>query len=87
VLSDGQNLYLLTSTTTNTFYAVNGIAAAPSYSFITDATTGMYLVGSNILGFAANGVQIANMDNTNTLLPKMKVNATLTANLISGGTF
>ena len=87
VLSDGQNLYVLTSSTSNIFYAVNGIATAPSFSFISDATTGMYLVGANILGFAANGVQIANMDNTNTLLPKMKVNATLTANLISGGTF
>ena len=87
VLSDSQNLYLLTSTASNLFYAVDGIAAAPSYSFISDATTGMYLVGSNILGFSANGVQMAYMDNTNTLLPKMKVNATLTANLISGGTF
>jgi type 1 fimbria pilin len=87
VLSDGQNLYILTSSTSNIFYAVNGIATAPSFSFISDATTGMYLVGANILGFAANGVQIANMDNTNTLLPKMKVNATLTADLISGGTF
>jgi hypothetical protein len=87
VLSDGQNLYILTSSTSNIFYAVNGIATAPSFSFVSDATTGMYLVGSNILGFAANGVQMANMDNTNTLLPKMKVNATLTANLISGGTF
>jgi len=87
VLSDGQNLYILTSSTSNIFYAVNGLATAPSFSFVSDATTGMYLVGSNILGFAANGVQIANMDNTNTLLPKMKVNATLTADLISGGTF
>jgi hypothetical protein len=87
VLSDSQNLYLLTSTSSSIFYAVNGLATAPSYSFITDATTGMYLVGSNILGFAANGVQMAYMDNTNTLLPKMKVNATLTANLITGGTF
>ena len=87
VLSDSQNLYLLTSTASNLFYAVDGIAAAPSYSFISDATTGMYLVGSNILGFSANGVQMAYMDNTNTLLPKMKVNATLTANLITGGTF
>ena len=87
VLSDSQNLYLLTSTASNLFYAVDGIAAAPSYSFISDATTGMYLVGANILGFSANGVQMAYMDNTNTLLPKMKVNATLTANLISGGTF
>ena len=87
VLSDSQNLYLLTSTASNLFYAVDGIAAAPSYSFISDATTGMYLVGSNILGFSANGVQMAYMDNTNTLLPKMKVNATRTANLITGGTF
>jgi len=87
VLSDSQNLYLLTSTASNLFYAVDGIAAAPSYSFISDATTGMYLVGANILGFSANGVQMAYMDNTNTLLPKMKVNATLTADLISGGTF
>lgn len=87
VLSDSQNLYLLTSTTSNIFYAVNGIATAPSYSFITDATTGMYLPGSNILGFAANGIEVAYIDNTNTLLPKFKVNATLTANLISGGTF
>ena len=87
VLSDSQNLYLLTSTSANIFYAVNGIATAPSYSFLTDATTGMYLPGANILGFAANGVEVAYIDNTNTLLPKFKINATLTANLISGGTF
>jgi hypothetical protein len=87
VLSDGQNLYLLTSTSANIFYAVNGIATAPSYSFLTDATTGMYLPGANILGFAANGIEVAYIDNTNTLLPKFKINATLTANLISGGTF
>ena len=87
VLSDGQNLYLLTSTSANIFYAVNGIATAPSYSFLTDATTGMYLPGANILGFAANGIEVAYIDNTNTLLPKFQINATLTANLISGGTF
>lgn len=87
VLSDSQNLYLLTSTSSNIFYAVNGIATAPSYTFLSDSTTGMYLPGSNILGFAANGVEVAYIDNTNTLLPKFKINATLTANLISGGTF
>ena len=87
VLSDSQNLYLLTSTSSNIFYAVDGIATAPSYTFLSDATTGMYLPGSNILGFAANGVVVAYIDNTNTLLPKFKINATLTANLISGGTF
>lgn len=87
VLSDSQNLFLLTSSTTNIFYAVNGIATAPSFSFITDATTGMYLPGANILGFAANGIEVAYIDNTNTLLPKMKINAALTAQSISGGTF
>jgi hypothetical protein len=87
VLSDAQNLYLLTSSATNLFYAVNGVAGAPSFSFLNDSTTGMYLPGSNILGLAANGVEIINIDNTNTLLPKVKVNATLTAQLISGGTF
>jgi len=87
VLSDSQNLFLLTSTSSNIFYAVDGIATAPSYTFLSDVTTGMYLVGSNILGFAANGVEVAYIDNTNTLLPKFKINATLTADLISGGTF
>ena len=87
VLSDGQNLFLLTSTSSNIFYAVNGIATAPSYTFLSDVTTGMYLPGSNILGFAANGIEVAYIDNTNTLLPKFKINATLTADLISGGTF
>ena len=87
VLSDGQNLYLLTSTSANIFYAINGIATAPSFTFLTDSTTGMYLPGSNILGFAANGIEVAYIDNTNTLLPKMKINAALTAQSISGGTF
>jgi hypothetical protein len=87
VLSDGQNLYLLTSTSANIFYAINGIATAPSFTFITDSTTGMYLPGSNILGFAANGIEVAYIDNTNTLLPKMQINAALTAQSISGGTF
>lgn len=87
VLSDSQNLYLLTSTSTNIFYAVNGLAAAPSYSFLSDSTTGMYLRGANILGLAANGMEIIDIDNTNTLQPEVNVYATLNAELISGGTF
>jgi hypothetical protein len=87
VLSDGQNLYLLTSTATNIFYAVDGIATAPSYSFLSDSSTGMYLPGTGILGLAANGVEIIDIDNTNTSQPLVTVNATLNAQLISGGTF
>jgi hypothetical protein len=87
VLSDGQNLYLLTSSASNIFYAVNGVAGAPSYSFLSDSTTGMYLPGVNILGLAANGVEMIDIDNTNTLQPLVTVNAELRAQLISGGTF
>ena len=87
VLSDGQSLYLLTSSATNIFYAVDGIAAAPSFSFLSDSTTGMYLPGENILGLAANGMEIIDINNTNTLQPLVTVNAELRAQLISGGTF
>ena len=87
VLSDGQNIYLLTSTSANIFSAVDGTAGAPSYSFISDSTTGMYLPGIGILGLAANGTEIIDIDNTNTLQPLVTVNATLNAQLISGGTF
>ena len=87
VLCDGQNLYLLTSSASNIFYAIDGIASAPSFSFISDSTTGMYLPGINILGLSANGVEMINIDNTDTLQPQVRVSATLNAQLISGGTF
>jgi len=87
VLCDGQNLYLLTSSASNLFYAIDGVASAPSYSFLNDSTTGMYLPGANILGLSANGVEIVDIDNTNTLQPLVTVNAELRAQLISGGTF
>jgi len=87
VLCDGQNLYLLTSSASNLFYAVDGIAAAPSFSFLNDSTTGMYLPGVNILGLAANGMEIIDINNTNILQPLVTINAELRAQLISGGTF
>jgi hypothetical protein len=87
VLSDGLNLFLLATASTGLFYAANGTAALPSYSFNNDTTTGMYLVGSSILGLTANGTQIVQMDNSNLSAPLMTVNATLNAKLINGGTF
>jgi hypothetical protein len=87
VLSDGQNIYLLTSTSANSFLAVNGVAGAPSYAFLSDATTGMYLPGVGILGLSANGTEIIDINNTDTLHPLVTVNAQLNAQLISGGTF
>jgi len=87
VLSDGNFLYVISQSTTNTFLAINGSAGAPSHSFISNTTTGMYLVGTNILGLSANSTNMLRLDNTNTLSPQVSTPATFTAGLISGGTF
>ena len=86
-LSNGSNLFVLSQSTVSSYYAINGGPSAPSFSFLSDTQTGMYLVGSNILGLTANGVQMVRIDNTNTLAPLVTVNAELRAQLISGGTF
>lgn len=87
VLSDGNFLYVISQTTTTTFLAINGSAAAPSFSFINDTNTGMYLVGTSQLGLSANSTLMLEIDNTNTLDPQVSTPATFTAGLISGGTF
>ena len=87
LLSDGQFLYILNSSSSSIFKAVNGNAGAPSYSFLNDNTTGMYLPGVGILGLSANGVEVINMDNTNLSAKVTTINARLTADLISGGQF
>lgn len=87
LLSDGEFLYILNSSSSSLFKAVNGNAGAPSYSFLNDTTTGMYLNGVGVLGLTANGVEAINIDNTNLSAPLVSVNARLTANLISGGQF
>jgi hypothetical protein len=87
VLSDGLNLFPLTTASTGLFYAANGSAALPSYSFNNDTTTGMYLVGSSILGLTANGREIMQLDNSNLSQSLVTVSATLNAKLIPGGTF
>jgi hypothetical protein len=87
VLSDGNFLYVISQTTTTTFLAINGTAAAPSFSFISDSNTGMYLVGTSVLGLSANSIQMLELDNSNLLDPQVSTPATFTAGLISGGTF
>jgi len=87
VLSDGNTLFIISQTTSSSFQAVNGSAGSPSYSFITDNNTGMYLVGTSILGLSANSVQMLEIDNTNTLSPQISTPATFNAGLIGGGTF
>ena len=87
VLSDGTSLFLLTSSSTGLFYASNGSAGAPSFSFNSDTSTGMYLVGLGVLGLTANGVERINIDGSDTLNPIVTVNARLVAQLIDGGQF
>lgn len=87
VLSDGNFLYVISQSTTNTFLAIDGSAAAPSFSFINDSNTGMYLVGTSQLGLTANSTLMLEIDNSNVLSPQVSTPATFTAGLISGGTF
>lgn len=89
VLSDGTNLYSLTQSSTGVFYAANGSAASPSYSFNTDHATGMYLAGTSVLGLSAHGTEVINIDATNTSAPLTTVTGSLAATLtsVAGGTF
>jgi hypothetical protein len=87
VLSDGNFLYVLSQNTTSIFLASDGSAGAPSFSFNSDQTTGMYLDGTSVLGFSANGTNMMLVDNTNTLDPQISTPATFNAGLIGGGTF
>jgi hypothetical protein len=87
VLSDGTNLFPLTASSTGLIFASNGTAGGPSFSFNNDTTTGMYLVGTGVLGFSANGIEIIQVDNSDTLNPIVSINARLYAQLINGGTF
>ena len=87
VLSDGNQLYVLTQAGAGSFFAVNGSVSAPSYSFNTDTHTGMYLVGTSVLGLTANSTQLLNLDGSNTMSPQVSTVATFNAGLIPGGTF
>lgn len=87
VLSDGVNLYPLTTSSVGIFYAVNGSPSLPSFSFNNDTHSGMYIDGVSILGLSANSTEMIRIDNTNTMQPLVTVNATLNAQAISGGTF
>jgi hypothetical protein len=61
---DGTNVYNAQTATASFIDALtlgNGSAAAPSLSFQSDTTTGLYLAASHQLGFAVNGVSGATL--------------------------
>lgn len=87
ILCDGSNLYLLTQSTTGSLIGDDGTASAPTFTFTSDISTGMYLVAFNVLGFSANGTKILELDGTNPADLQINTNAQFNARLISGGLF
>ena len=55
--------YLYPAVVTDVVGMGDGAVGAPSYSFFNDLDTGMYRVGNNQLGFAAQGAQVAGIYN------------------------
>ena len=87
VLSDGSNLYILTQVGAGSYFANNGSASAPSFSFNNDTTTGMYLNSLYQLGLSANQQPMLLLDATNISDLQVSTPATFNAGLIGGGTF
>ena len=71
-ICDGTNVYNAQTSTSSTINALtlgNGSAAAPSLSFLSDATTGLYLAASGQLGFAISGVNAGTLTSSGLLMP------------------
>jgi hypothetical protein len=71
-ICDGTNVYNAQTATLSTISALtlgNGSAAAPSLSFLGDATTGLYLAASGQLGFAVGGVSAGKLTASGLFLP------------------
>ena len=87
-LSDGNQLIILAQNASTYFYAADGSALLPSFSFLSDNTTGMYLTGVGLLNFSANGSNMMLIDNSVPASPQITTPATFTATGgIDGGTF
>ena len=87
ILTSGTNAFLLTQAWIYIYYAVNGTAGAPSFSFSNDTNTGMYLKATSKPAISAGSTDMMVVDNTNPLAPKTTFTGEVKAGLISGGTF
>jgi hypothetical protein len=87
-LSDGNQLIILAQNSSTYFYAADGSALLPSFSFLNDTTTGMYLTGVGLLNFTANGANMMLIDNSVPASPQISTHANFIAEGgIDGGTF
>lgn len=87
VLSDGNELFVITQSTVTDFFAADGSESAPSFSFSNDTSTGMYLKNASYLALTAGATDMLLLDNTNIASPLLSTDARFKAGLIDGGTF
>lgn len=87
VLSDGNQLYIISQTLTGTYLANDGSAAAPAFSFTNDSQSGLYLQGAAVPAISALGTEMMAFDNSVSGSPVVNSLVRLNATLISGGTF
>lgn len=87
LLSDGNNLSILSQGTTGYFYAADGTMATPSFSFNSDTSTGLYLNATHDMRVASNGIDVIDIDATNLAAVVVNVSGRLNATSIQGGTF
>jgi hypothetical protein len=88
LLSDGTNLSILSSqSAAGSYLANNGTLGAPAFSFTSDSTTGMYLVGNKHLGLASNNQLMLSVNASNLSNLQVSTPAQFNAALIAGGSF
>jgi hypothetical protein len=87
-LSDGNQLIILSQSSSVYFYGADGSASLPTFSFLNDTSTGMYLDNTGILGMATNGFNILTLDGSIPSAPQITTIANFAATGgIDGGTF
>jgi len=87
ILTDGTDVFVLTQTNASTFQAVNGTLSAPSFSFLNDLGTGLYLNTTDNMRVVSNGLVMLDINATNNANPQMTTVAQFNAALIAGGSF
>jgi hypothetical protein len=93
-LSDGNQLIILSQNSSTYYYGADGSAALPTFSFLSDTTTGMYLSSAGVLGLTSNGANIMTLDGSTpsnpniTTVASISTTKTITATGgVLGGTF
>ena len=93
-LSDGNQLIILSQSSAVYFYGADGSSALPTFSFLNDTSTGMYLNNTGVLGLTANGADILILDNSVPSSPLVSTSADVTTSAtitaeggVLGGTF